>query len=247
MAERDIPSPRQVSLHEMLTTTTQQSKSRADATVGNSFTRREAGFMSELMAASNALATKWGVDPQQISTQRQFETRVVYYRKPIYQRPADPSEFSGHPGIPEDKNTAETVPVSQSAEPSPAEHQEQSLPDASTADPSEPELIVLINNVTPEADGLTQVKTLGKAVAELRRLKKLTQQQLADRIGCSKSRIDKGERGSRPFHASTVEDICDALEIIEGDDRRKVLVLRALREERQRKLKNRTRNEPYYL
>lgn len=95
----------------------------------------------------------------------------------------------------------------------------------------------LPSNLSDMAESLLLMPHVGKAIAALLLNKEITWEVIAGLIGKSKSAIDKGTRGIRPFKRLTIHAICDALEIPEEDDRREVLIRMADEEERQRALR----------
>ena len=54
---------------------------------------------------------------------------------------------------------------------------------------------------------------IGKFIAELRKEKKLTQEELANKLGITKNAVSKWERGLSMMDVSLLKPVCDILEI----------------------------------
>ena len=59
---------------------------------------------------------------------------------------------------------------------------------------------------------MNQIK-IGKFISESRKLKKFTQEQLAEKLDVSKNAVSKWERGLNLPDASIMQDLCNILEI----------------------------------
>lgn len=213
MIERGIPSPRQpqrqASLHDVLAATAEQTAERAKNVVGSNEPKRVAGFLQELNAAKDALARKWGVDPQLIPVQQIREIKLVYQKPPIPAKSPEPEKLLINQREPSDE-----IKKSEVNQQTP----QQPLPEV----------------INPEAQIILD-RLLRKAVVLLRRRKRLKRSDMARELGISVSMYEKMELGVRNIKPGILHDICNVLGIGETDIVRKILMQKAIDEERTRR------------
>lgn len=229
--ERRIPTQRQrqqqVSLHEILLATATQAAEQAQLIVGHNGRRRIAGYVQDLMRlATTDLAAKWGVDPKLIPAQQVRVVHLVYQKPQSALRKISPTE----PMI-RQRTPSQDEQNSQRDKPTPTVHEPQEGLKSSAVQ-STHELAL---------ESILSERPLGRALAVLRMNKKLSQQTLGDLIGVSKSLMDKIERGVRNIKPSLVDDICTQLGLEKESLIRKLLVEKALAEERNQRRSQQTR------
>lgn len=226
--DRQVPTQRQpgrhASLYDVLATTAQQSRERAESVVGTSDPRRQAGFLRELMEITNTLAAKWGVDPRVIPT-REIRTVNIIYQKP----PTPPKEI------------ADPKPIIRQRPPSDEGEKNQAGNATSEQDPKEHLSQTPSSKENIPEDALVNIlseRPLKRALAILRLNRKLSQPLLAELVGVSKSMIEKMERGVREIKPGIVNDICNAMSIPEESLIRQILMKKAIEnEQRKRRLR----------
>ncbi len=220
---KNLPTQRQplkqASLRDVLVAATENSAERAKTVVGNTSPRRQAGFMNELMVATDALSRKWGVDPQQIPVQPIREIQIVYQKPPPSPKPPsrpEPMIRQRPPSDDEQINQTNNLTTEQNLQ----------MHKGSPA---------IINTYELALANVLSERPLRRAIAIMRSSRGLSQRVLAELVGISLSMVDKMERGRRHIKPALVEDICDVFELGEGSIIRKILVEKSLEEERIRR------------
>lgn len=213
--------PKQASLHEVLEATAKQAAENARLVVGNNGQRRIAEYVRELMSFATRLGTKYGVDPRIIPTQEVRTLNIVYQRQP-----SAPRRLSPPRPIIRQRPPSHDEQIDQVGKPTPITNQE---PRALERSPIE------TNTYEIELANVLSELPLNRALAILRGKKGLNQKVFGDLVGISKSMVDKMERGLRYIKPAVVHDICTSLEFDETSSIRKILVEKAIEEERIRR------------